>query len=181
MATYLALLRAVNIGSHKKVAMADLRDFLTELGFDDPRTFLNSGNTVFGAMRTTPAALERRLEAEAKTRLGLDTPFFVRTVPEWQKAITENPFPAEARDDPSHLVVLFMKAAPTRAAVKTLQAAITGREVVRTKGRQAYIVYPSGIGTSRLTGALLDRKLGVSGTGRNWNTVLKLERLAAEA
>jgi uncharacterized protein (DUF1697 family) len=177
LTTHVALLRAINVGGRKLVAMADLRDFLAGLGFADPRSLLQSGNLVFRSSRSG-VSLERWLEAEAKTRLGLETNFFVRTAAEWEEIVTHNPFPREAERDPGHLLTLFLKDAPGPAAVKALQAAITGPEVVRAWGRQAYIVYPEGIGRSKLTNALIEKKLGTRGTGRNWNTVLKLGALA---
>src|SRR5437899_292547 len=66
MTTYLALLRAINVGGHQQVAMADLRDLLRQLGFRDPRSLLQTGNLVFGGQTRTTAALERRLETEAE-------------------------------------------------------------------------------------------------------------------
>ena len=89
-----------------------------------------------------------------------------------------NPFPGEAERDPGHLVVMILKGETDAGKVAALQEAIKGREVVRGKGRHVYIVYPDGIGRSRLTNALIEKKLGRSGTGRNWNTVLKLGDLA---
>jgi uncharacterized protein (DUF1697 family) len=178
MTTYIALLRAVNLPAHNKVSMADLLGFLGRLGFESPRTLLQSGNAVFcGAPHATPA-LETLLEGEAERRLGLRTDFFVRTAEEWRKLIVRNPFPEQAEGNPSHLVVMCTKAAPAAAAVRGLQAVITGPELVRAAERQAYIVYPAGIGRSRLTTALIERKLRTRGTGRNWNTVLKLDALA---
>ncbi len=73
---------------------------------------------------------------------------------------------------------MALKGAPDAGAVAALQAAITGREVVRADGRHAYLVYPDGVGRSRLTLALIEKKLGTSGTARNWNTALKLAALA---
>jgi uncharacterized protein (DUF1697 family) len=177
LTTHVALLRAINVGGRKPVAMADLRDLLAGLGFADGRSLLQSGNLVFRSSRSG-APLERLLEAEAETRLGLETDFFVRTAAEWEEIMAHNPFPREAERDPSHLLTLFLKDATGPAALKALQAAITGPEVVRAWGRQAYIVYPDGIGRSRLTNALIERKLGTRATGRNWNTVLKLGALA---
>jgi uncharacterized protein (DUF1697 family) len=176
--TYVGLLRAVNLGAHNKVGMSELRQLLIELGMEDVRTLLQSGNVVFGSNVRTATDVERLLETGAAKRLGLDTDFFVRTPAEWEGIIAGNPFPAEARDDPSHLLVLFLKEAPAREAVTALQNAIVGREVVIARGRHAYVVYPDGIGRSRLTSALIDKKLGTRGTGRNWNTVLKLGALA---
>ena len=176
MTTYLALLRGVNVGGNKLVAMADLRHFLEALGFVSPRSLLQSGNLIFESGARPVAGLERLLDAEAEKRLGLKTTFFVRTAKEWSAIIAGNPFPDEARRDPGHLLVLCLRAAPPAGAAKALAAAITGREVVRSDGRQAYIVYPDGVGRSRLTTALLDKTLG-RGTARNWNTVLKLGAL----
>jgi uncharacterized protein (DUF1697 family) len=176
---YLALLRAINLAGHQTVAMADLRELLTQLGFADARSLLQSGNLVFRTGARTSGHLERVLEAEAAKRLGLHTDFFVRTADEWKAIVTDNPFREEGTRDPAHLVVVFLKDAPDGKAVDALRAAIAGPEIVRAKGRHAYIVYPNGIGRSRLTHTLIERKLGTRGTGRNWNTVLKLGALAS--
>ena len=87
------------------------------------------------------------------------------------------PFPDEAKSDPGHLLVIFLKGSVTAKAVQALQEAVKGREVIRPGGRELYITYPDGIGRSKLTGALIERKLGARGTGRNWNTVMKLQAL----
>jgi uncharacterized protein (DUF1697 family) len=177
---HIALLRAVNLAARNMVAMADLRALAEGLGFQQARTLLQSGNLVFDS-KPSGAALEKLLEATAKKRLGLETDFFVRTAKEWQAAIAANPFPAQARTDPSHLVLLCLKTAPDRQAVAALRQAIKGRELAESAGRQAYLVYPDGIGRSKLTMALVERHLGTRGTGRNWNTVLKLAAAATGA
>jgi uncharacterized protein (DUF1697 family) len=94
--------------------------------------------------------------------------------------IAHNPFPDEAERDPARLHVMPLKEAPGEDQVDALQAVITGREVLRAHGREAYIVYPDGAGNSRLTNALIERKLGTRGTARNWNTVLKIQALAKD-
>lgn len=175
---YVALLRAVNVGGHNLVAMADLRQLLSDLGFDNPRSLLQSGNLVFGGTRRAGRSLEAMLEAAARERLGLRIEFMVRTAAEWDAIVRDNPFPAEARDDPGHLLVMCLKRAPAPEAITALQDSIPGREQVRAGGRHAWLVYPDGIGRSRLTAALIERRLGTSGTARNWNTVLKLQALA---
>jgi uncharacterized protein (DUF1697 family) len=106
------------------------------------------------------------------------TEYFVRTATEWNAIVAANPFRAEAKRDPGHLVVMCLKDAPPAAAVKALQSAISGREVVKAKGPQAYFVYPDGMGRSKLTITLIERMLGTRGTARNWNTVMKLSALA---
>lgn len=171
---YVALLRGVNVGGNKKVAMADLRDILADLGFKEPRSLLNSGNLTFRAAGTTGPALERQLEREINKRLGLQVDFFVRSAPEWAAIIAGNPFAEEAERDPGHLVVMCLKDAPPTHRVDALQASITGPELVRAHGTHAYITYPAGIGSSRLTNAVIDKALATRGTGRNWNTVMRL-------
>jgi uncharacterized protein (DUF1697 family) len=175
--TYIALLRAVNLPGHNQVAMGDLCRLLTGLGMQDPRSLLQSGNLVFRGDAATTTQLERRLEDAAARRLSLTTEFSIRTAQEWKAIVAANPFPEEAERDPGHLLVIFLKDTPERAAVTGLQEAITGREVVRAEGRQLYIVYPDGVGRSRVTNVLIEKKLGTRGTGRNWNTVLKLGAL----
>jgi uncharacterized protein (DUF1697 family) len=176
---HLALLRGINVGGHKQISMADLRDLLTQLGLADVRSVLQSGNLVFGATGRTSAQLERLLETEAEKRLALKTDFFVRTAKEWQGVVAHNPFRKEAARDPGHLVVMFLKDASRATGVEALQQAIKGREVVAARSKRLYIVYPDGIGRSRLTNAVIDKQLGTRGTGRNWNTVRKLAALAA--
>ena len=178
MTIHIGLLRAINLPGHNKVNMADLRGLLAELGLEDGKSLLQSGNLVFRSDAGTSTQLERLLEDAAQKRLGLETDFFVRTAADWKAVIAGNPFPEEAQRDPSHLLVMFLKKAPDREHTTSLQRAIKGREVVRIKDRQAYIVYPDGIGRSRLTTAVIEKSLGTRGTGRNWNTVLKLGALA---
>jgi uncharacterized protein (DUF1697 family) len=179
-ALHIALLRGVNVGGRTKVAMADLRAMLAELGFAEGRTLLQSGNLVFRGDGRKSAALEQLLEAETAKRLDLRTDYFVRTADEWAAVVAANPFADEAKRDPGKLVVLCLKDAPAAKQVETLRDAIKGPETVQADGRQLYIVYPDGIGRSKLTTTLIESKLGTRGTGRNWNTVLKLAALVSE-
>ena len=175
----IALLRGINLGGKRLVAMADLRAFFTRLGFSDVQTLLQSGNVVFtsrGAARTS-AALEALLEKAAEKALGMPVEFHVRSAAEWQTMIEANPFRAEAASDPSHLLVSFFKTTLLPANVAALRTAITGRETLHAAGRHLYMVFPDGIGNSKTVG-LIDRKLAARGTARNWNTVLKLAALA---
>jgi uncharacterized protein (DUF1697 family) len=180
MTIQIALLRGVNVGGHKTVAMSELRDLLTQLGFESARSLLQSGNLVFRGDSRTDADLERLLEAEADKRLCLHADFLIRSAKEWREVVARNPFRKEAERDPSHLVVMFLKSATNAKDVKAVQAAIAGSEIIRADGKHLYIVYPDSIGRSRLTNALLEKKLGIRGTARNWNTILKLAAIADE-
>ena len=178
MATHIALLRAVNLAGRNRVGMPALRQLLGKLGFSGARSLLQSGNLVFEADAKPDAALERLLEAETKKRLGLEVDYVIRSAKEWGRVVANNPFPSEAKRDPGHLLVMFMKSAPKASDVKSLQGAIRGREVVRARGKELYAVYPDGVGRSKLTHALIEKTLGRRGTGRNWNTVLKLAEMS---
>jgi len=173
---HVALLRAVNVGGRGKVAMADLRQMLADLGFADPRSLLQSGNLVFRS-KATGAALEGELQREAKARLDLDTDFLVRTADQWAEIVAANPFADAAKDDPSHLMVMPLTAAPDAIGLEGLRAWIPGREAIEAVGRELFITYPDGVGDSKLTNAVIERRLGVRGTARNWNTVTKIAAL----
>jgi uncharacterized protein (DUF1697 family) len=161
------------------VGMAELREFLSELGFTNPRSLLQSGNLLFEAAASDVSSLERRLETEAAARLDLTADFIVRSGEKWKAVIEHNPFPTEARQDPGHLLVIFCKDEVASAKVAALQATVTGPEVLRHGGREIYIVYPEGVGRSRLTHSRIEKQLGTRATGRNWNTVLKLGALVS--
>lgn len=176
--TYVALLRGVNVGGNKMVSMAELRAMLTKIGLTGVSTLLQSGNVVFQATGTTPVKLEARLERELGTRLGLKADIHVRTAAEWKAIVAANPFPSEAKQDPGHLLVYVYRTPLEIPRVSALQAAIAGRELLRADGRHLYMTFPDGIGNSKAA-PLVDRLLGVRGTARNWNTVLKLAAAAA--
>ena len=173
---YATFLRGINVGGNKKLSMGDLRIFLTELGFTKVQTLHQSGNVVFESDERGSQELEIYLAEEVEKRFELTTEFVVRTPEEIASVIARNPFPDEAIQDPGHLLVLFMKSGPTAKDIESLQATIVGREVVHADGKQVYAIFPDGIGNSKLI-SQLDRKLGKTWTGRNWNTITKLHEM----
>jgi uncharacterized protein (DUF1697 family) len=180
MTTYIGLLRAVNLGPHNRVGMKDLAALLVKLGMQDVRTLLASGNIVFRSDNGSAEKLEKLFEDTVAKKMKVDTDFFVRSASEWQAIVAANPYSQMAKDDPGHLIMMCLKAAPAAASVDALQKAIKGRETVKAKGRQAYFVYPDGVGSSKLTIKIIEKLLGTNGTARNWNTVLKLLALTAD-
>lgn len=174
MTTYIGLLRAVNLGSHNRVNMVALRDLVGGLGHVDVRTVVQSGNVVFRGRTQAPARLEQLLERATAERLGVATDYAVRTAGEWAEVIAGNPFPAQAKSGPNRLLVMALKTAPDRKGASAFERAHEGSESIRIRGRHVYIVYPEGAGQSRLSGAVIEKRLGTRGTARNWNTVLKL-------
>jgi uncharacterized protein (DUF1697 family) len=176
---HVALLRAVNVAGHGTVSTAQLKAVMEGAGLKDGRTLLQSGNLVFRAEGLGDAEIERRLEAEAERRLGLRTQVMARSGPAWRGVVEKNPFPAEAKADPAHLLVLALKSAPSTGDVDALRKGHDGPERFEAQGAHLYVVYPQGVGRSRLTTALIERRLGVAATGRNWNTTLKLADLVS--
>ena len=170
MSLQAALLRGVNNVGARRVVMAELKALCERAGFTEVRTLLASGNLVLGS-KLKGAALEQKLEAEIEKALGLKTSVIVRSVAEMTAIVAANPFKGFAKRDPSHLLVFFMRAAPSTAE-KAAMEANTGREKVKSGKGCLYITYPDGIGESKL-------KLPKVGTARNWNTVTKLAAMAA--
>ena len=177
MHKFVALLRAVNVGGTSRAPSAALKSAAEAVGLKSVQPVLQTGNLVFQADET-PQTLETRLERAFLEALGLNTEVMVRTAAEWAAVVAGNPFPDEARSDPSHLLVMVMKREPLAEGVAALRAH-PGPERIEARGRELYIVYPEGIGRSKLNGASGWKKLGCQGTGRNWNTVLKLAQLLA--
>ncbi|WNO53853.1 DUF1697 domain-containing protein [Stakelama saccharophila] len=177
MMRWAALLRGVNVGGNRKLPMADLRSFAEGLGLADARTLLASGNLVFSTDEREAGALETRLEAEARSALGLDTDFLLRNAADLDAVIAANPFPEAAQARPNHLLVLFHRDPVPPEPMQTLRH--DGPERLAAVGRELFIDYPEGIGRSTLTPAMAKAKFPRCATARNWNTVLKLRALLA--
>lgn len=176
MSARIALFRAVNVGGGNRVAMADLKALFEDLDLGPAATLQAAGSVVFHGDGEA-AALEARLEAQGAARLRLKSAVFVRGPAEWAEVIAANPFASAARDEPSRLMVMTLKAPADPEGGAALEAAGQAHERVAVSGRCAYIHYPQGAGVSKLTPSLIERKLGSLGTARNWNTTLKLMAL----
>ena len=178
MPVYISFLRGLNVGGAKSIRMEALKTAYEALGLEPVRTLLNSGNVVFGAREKSPAKLTRQLEDSVEKEFGLRTTIVVRSAGELAKTLAKNPFAKMAKEDPSHLLVMTLAGKPKAGAKAALAKAYSGPEEIRIAGADVYITYPKGIGTSKLTNALLEKHLGVAGTARNWNTLSKLLTLA---
>lgn len=170
------LLRAVNVGG-RKLLMADLKRVAAEAGFDAPSTLLASGNLLFGT-GLSPEGAARRLEAAIETQLGIATDVMVRDLAALEATIAANPFPRQAKDEPSRLMAMFLSGDPQGEPEDLASACVAGEEVREGPGC-LYVWFPGGAGTSKLSNAVIERRLKVRGTMRNWNTVGKLAALLA--
>lgn len=176
MARLIALLRAVNVGG-RKLPMAELLALCGELGWTDVDTYIQSGNVLFAAPGKAEA-LEAQLEAAIRDRFGLEVPVIVRTAAQWAVYVAANPFAKAAADEPNRLQLLVSKREPDPGAAQKLMERARAGEAVEAAGGALWFHYPQGVGTSKLTPALIDKAAGSPSTGRNWRTVLKLQEMA---
>lgn len=177
MRTYVALLRGINLGRTRKVAMADLRTWLAELGYADVRTHLQSGNAVFASDRR-PAELEREIGKRLEEQLGFEVRCLIRDHPELQRVVDEDPF-GDGAPDHSRYAVAFLSAPATKSRLARLAPDAFAPELFHFGRREIYLWYPEGIHKSKLNNELTERNLGVVATVRNWRTVLKLAEISA--
>jgi uncharacterized protein (DUF1697 family) len=172
----IALIRGINVGRAKRVAMADLRAMMEELGHRDCRTLLNSGNAVFTAAgRETPAKSAARLEQALASKLGVSARFVVLTAGDLATVIKENPL-AKVAGDPTRFLVAFVQDPAALAVLKPLTKQDWKPEALAVGTRAAYLWCPTGILESRLIPAA-GKALGDAATTRNWATVAKIQAL----
>jgi uncharacterized protein (DUF1697 family) len=170
MGSFVALLRAVNVGGTGKLPMGELKDICETIGFESVRTYIASGNVVFTSRKSEAAikaALEKRLAAYAGKPVGV----LVRSAAEMAQVLADNPFPKAA---PNRTMAVFLDQAPPADTM----ASIRGRkdEQIKLGRREIYIHYGEGMGQSKLVIAAAK-----TGTARNMNTVAKLAEMAAES
>ena len=172
-----ALLRGINVGRAKRVAMADLRALVEGLGYEDVSTLLNSGNVVFTAPRAARGDAASRIEEAIATKLGVSSRVTVLTAAEIAAIVEENPL-LEIADDPSRLLVAVLNNAKDRTLLEPLLKQDWAPDVLALGGRVAYLWCAEGILASRLSEAF-GRALRDAATTRNWATISKLHALTA--
>jgi uncharacterized protein (DUF1697 family) len=170
-------LRGINLGPHKRVPMPDLRSLLSEAGFADVRTYVQSGNVVLSSdgRPTDVAAEAERLIA---SRFGFDVDVIARTAEELSEVVQRNPL-ADVADNPKRYQVSFCDREPDPRAVERAAALAAPSERLVAIGREVYGWHPEGIGRSKLWGRLAGDGLGVRATARNWTTVTTLLEMAS--
>jgi len=173
VAREVALLRGVNVGGHRRVPMADLRDLAGDLGLRDAATFIQSGNLVFTSA-LKPAAAAAKLEKGIAKRFGFPVDVVVRTAAEWARLAEGNPFKAASAKAPDRVWLLMAKKPPTPGGAEALAARAAAGEEVLQVGDAVWVHIPGGLGTSKLSTALCDRLLGSPTTARNWRTVVAI-------
>jgi uncharacterized protein (DUF1697 family) len=173
MTTYVALLRGINVGKAKRVAMADLRALVEELGHTDVATVLMSGNLVFSSSKRGAPALAKGIEGAIRDRLGMDVRVLVRTAAEVRKVVDDVPFADEAAREANRLQVTFLDGAPDRQALRPVLEADWSPEAVAVGDGVVYAWQPNGMTGSKLGEALV-KVPGPVATTRNLATLQKI-------
>jgi uncharacterized protein (DUF1697 family) len=182
MPTYIVLLRAVNVGGYGKLAMADFRKLLEELGFKNVETYIQSGNAVFDA-KGSAATVAKLIAAALEKHTGAPVGLLIRTHEQLGEIIDGNPFAAEAKADGARVHAGFLFAVPPKNATEGLNRIVAQypdrRDRYHLSGTTLYLHLPEGAADTKFTGKALERALGgTMGTARNWNTVVKLHAMS---
>jgi uncharacterized protein (DUF1697 family) len=171
-----ALLRGINVGRNKRIAMADLRALVEALGYEDVRTHLQSGNVVLTAS-VSPVRVAKAIADALGSKLGVDVRVLVRTERELASVVERNPLAAVATD-PARLLVTFLSGKPDPKRLRALAPADFEPDVFRAGDREIYVWCPNGYAGTKLSHSFWEKQLGLIGTARNWRTVKRLLELA---
>jgi uncharacterized protein (DUF1697 family) len=177
MATYAALLRAINLGARNKIPMPGLRSLLSSLGYEDVTTYVQSGNVVLRRPSAKADAIAAEIERAIAREYGLDIAVLIRTPAELRKVVAGNPF-LKDESDPKKLHVVFLDRRPSAKAGRQLDPNRSPADRFKLHGREIYLHRPEGSARSKLTIDYFETLLGARATVRNWTTVTKMAELA---
>lgn len=175
---YIAILRGINVGTGRKVPMADLKKLCENMGLQNVQTYIQSGNVVFEWSRSESISeLETRLQQAFAKAFGFDIPVLIRTSGEWAESLAQNPFLKEENVDIERLHLTCLKELPSPELlekIKTFQYLPDRYEII---GKNVFVFCAAGYGTSKLVNSFFESKLKTPATTRNWKTVMKLHEM----
>jgi uncharacterized protein (DUF1697 family) len=174
---YLILFRGV--GGKTQLPVKELREKLSEAGFENVATYINSGNAIVRS-RLSKKRVVAMVAEICRVNFGFDKAIFTPTLEEWQELIAHNPFAAAAIKAPKAVHAALLESAPKTEDVERIRACGVKGEDIKVIGNVAYLHTPNGFGTCKMA-EKFDKWIGVTNTARNWNTVLKLAELGTAA
>jgi len=180
MAVLISMLRGVNLGSHNRIKMEELRALYESMKLDDPRSYVQSGNVIFRTKEKNSPQLAKKIQGGIEKKFGCCPEVILRTAEELRRVIAANPFPEQAKSEPGKVLVTFLAGEPPRDAEANLEKFKGLPEELHLKGRELYIYFPDGAGRSRLPWSTVEKFLKVTGTARNWNSVQAMLKIAEE-
>lgn len=179
MTTFVALLRAINVGGRNSLPMKTLVGMFEELGCRNVRTYIQSGNVVFEATDALHRRLPKAIQAAIQKQCGFSVPVVTRSKAELEKVAGAHAF-AKRTKDPKALHVAFLADVPTAERIALLDPKRSPPDEFKLIGRELYLLLPNGVGSSKLTNVYLDSKLGTVSTLRNLATVQTLYAMCCE-
>jgi uncharacterized protein (DUF1697 family) len=180
MPVYISMLRGINVGGHKRIKMDKLRASFEALGFEQVKTYIQSGNVVFKTKKTSTSVLSRKIEEKILSDFGFSVSVISRSSDEMANTIEGNPFLKESGIDQEKLHVTFLSEAPAPAALKKLVDLIAPPDQCSSIDREIYFYLPNGVSGSVLMKSPVDRILAVVTTTRNWRTVNSLHQICRD-
>ncbi len=180
MPILISMLRGVNLGPHNRVRMDDLRALYESLKFENPRSYVQSGNVVFRTKEKNSPTLAKKIQTAIAKKCGCSPEVILRTTEEMRKAVAANPFPDQTKTEPGKVLVTFLVAEPPAGAESPLEKFKDFPEKIHLSGRELYIYFPNGAGRSKVPWSAIEKLLNVTGTARNWTSVLALLDIAEE-
>jgi uncharacterized protein (DUF1697 family) len=180
MLTYVALLRGINLGPSKRVKMDALRKSFESLGLKSVQTYIQSGNVVFKAGKTSSAALRKKIEARITSDFGFSSLTILRSRDELGKIVEMNPFVKQHGASPEKLHVIFLAETPEPAVLKQLEGLTKAPDESCCLGQEIYLHLPNGYAHSSLLHNSLERKLLTLATTRNWRTVSNVYQMCLD-
>jgi uncharacterized protein (DUF1697 family) len=178
MTRHIALLRGINVGGHNKVPMADLRRVLEEAGFEDVKTYVQSGNVALTASQASPAKVGRAIEKAIEGAFGFDVSVVVRSRDEIAALVDADPL-GDVAADPKYRIVVFLAGKLDRKRLADVDPEQFAPEAFALRDYEIVMWAPDGQRDSKLVRTLTEKRTGVVGTARNWRTVEKLLDLAS--
>jgi uncharacterized protein (DUF1697 family) len=180
MSVIISMLRSVNLASHNRLKMDDLRAFYESLGFTAVQTYIQSGNVVFKSKSQDLTRLSRRIEDELERRFSFRTDVILRTPSDLKDILARNPFAKRPGLEPGKLLVDFLVREPSAEALEKASKLKAAPEELRIVGRELYMYFPNGMGRPKISWGAVEKVLNTPGTGRNLNTVRNLLEIALE-
>jgi uncharacterized protein (DUF1697 family) len=178
MTKYIAILRGINVGTGRKVPMADLRKLCESLGLQQVQSYIQSGNLVFELPNPESIPeLEARLQKAFSEAFGFEIPVLIRTAEEWAESIAQNPFLKEENVDIDRLHLTCLKELPSPELLEKIKVFQYLPDRYEIAGREVFVYCAAGYGKTRLTNSFFETKLKCLATTRNWKTVMQLNEL----
>ncbi len=180
MPVIISMLRGINVGGHNKINMGELRGLYESLGFETPRTYVQSGNVIFRSKEKISPVLASKIQHAIERKFACSPGVILRTPAEFRRAIDSTPFPPSRSLEPGKVLITFLATDPGPGAHATLLKLKRYPEEIHLNGRELYIYFPNGAGKSKLPWASIAEVLKTQGTARNWSSVAKILAIAEE-